>query len=143
MDLPSIHQQYSPLSTRQGRALHGRCRANSAHMRQSRQDYGLGVSYLFQAKIVKPFQVASFPLGSGDATKGMTIRARPRRSPIRILDTAVVSKLQKSDQVRYFQPSVTVDTFLSAPGGCIGVRASHSHQVFVHSHLMQWTCQSV
>ena len=39
----------------------GRCRANMAHIRQSRPDYGLG----FQVEVLKTVEVVSFPLGSG------------------------------------------------------------------------------
>jgi len=38
-----------------------RCRANSAHVRQSLPDYGLG----FQVKILEPFEVFPSALGSG------------------------------------------------------------------------------
>jgi len=58
----------SPPTTRQVswkcwyRFVRTRCRANMAHVRQSRPDSGLG----FQVKVLKPFKVVPFSLGSGD-----------------------------------------------------------------------------
>ena len=43
------------------RRQHVRCRANVAHMSQSRPDSGLG----FQVKVLQTFSVVHSPLGSG------------------------------------------------------------------------------
>ena len=45
------------------RKFYSRCRANMAHIRQSRSDYGIG----FQVKVLTPVQVLLFLLGSGPA----------------------------------------------------------------------------
>ena len=49
------------MSTKTAYKLGYRCRANMAHIRQSRPDSGLG----FQVKILTPFHVVPSSLGSG------------------------------------------------------------------------------
>ena len=94
-----------------------RCRANAAHVRQSRPDSGLG----FQVDALKTFQVVPFSLRSVQVPP--TIWCRPRRTPRCRVNMAHIAQSRPDCTVK-----ATFWPWLSKPFELFPLRSAAEHR---------------